>query len=144
MSFFRNLVLNYIRKNMSHEDTATRDAIFRAINEGMTKAFYEDNSCTRLNFTVLQVVKNGKDFHPYPYMGQTAYPDVEAMSKTAASAVREACEHDEKPLYTVLAQAKDVYNACTEVTHKQLVTKLVHELNISPQVASTYATLLRK
>ena len=144
MSFFRNLVLKYIRKNMSHEDTATRDAIFEAINDGMTLHFYEDNVYTRLNFTVLQLVKNGEEFHPAPHLGQTSYPDVECLANNAASAVREACENDEKPLNVTASFAKEIYEANPTVTHEQLKAKLVHMLNLSPAVGSAYATLLIK
>lgn len=97
----RNFVLRYIMRNMSHNDTATRDAIFKAINDGMALQFYEDNAYTRLNFTVLQLVNNGSDFHPHSYsdIDKIFYPDVEALANNAASAVRESCENDPKQVW---------------------------------------------
>ena len=59
---FKRLVLNYIRNNMSHETMDTRREIFRAINEGCSKAFTEDNLQSRISWTVGQLVENDREF----------------------------------------------------------------------------------
>lgn len=74
-------VVNYIEKHMAHEYTAERNAILRAVNDGMVFTFYEDNAYTRLHNTVHWLVQND-----YYYK----HRDVENLATCAASGVREA------------------------------------------------------
>lgn len=101
MNILRALVTWYIRNNMAHSCVDNRNAIFKAINDGMRSEFYEDNIYTRMGTTVKWLTDNGADFHPYPFLGQTAFPDAEALARCAKSGVNESTEHDRKPRYEV-------------------------------------------
>lgn len=68
------------------------DAIFRAIGEGMQKAFWEDNVYTRLNFTALQLVKNDPQACGYHFHGKRLYPDAINAAESMASGAREAMQ----------------------------------------------------
>lgn len=106
----RAFILRYIARKMSNEDYVTRAAIFKAINDGMAKAHYEDNATTRLNFTVLQLVNAGADFHPYPFLGQTVVHDRKALASAAYDAVMESCANDRQPRWAIERDAKVAEN----------------------------------
>lgn len=58
----KQLVLNYIRNNMSDETKETRNEIFQAINEGCAKTFAYEDLQTRLSFEVGELIRNDAEF----------------------------------------------------------------------------------
>lgn len=94
-SLIRYFALKFIRESMAHERSDDRKLVFAAINEGMRTQFYEDNSQTRLNFTVLNLVENGEEFHPYRHLGHTIHPDAISHAEAARDAVMEAMKDNE-------------------------------------------------
>jgi hypothetical protein len=84
-------VTRYIRSHMSHCHAAERDAIFRAIGEGIKESFYEDNFNTRLQFTVTELTYNMPEaLTGYYHMGHILYHDAYSAGKCADAGVREA------------------------------------------------------
>lgn len=61
----RNFIIRYIMRNMGHANADTRDAIFKAINDGIRQEFYEDSIYSLMQFTVFNLVKNGEEYHSY-------------------------------------------------------------------------------
>lgn len=86
-------VARYIRNHMGHFHAAERDAIFRAIGEGIRSEFTEDNFNTRMNFTVLELTKNMPEavdgFH---HLGKRLYHDTYSAGQCAEAGVREAMQ----------------------------------------------------
>lgn len=93
----RALIRKFIVNSMCHSRSGDRDMIFAAINEGMEKAFYEDNMFARMEYTVEQLTKNNKEWHPRPFLGQTTYPDVEMLAANAYNGVIMSCNYDKRP-----------------------------------------------
>lgn len=89
-SLIRYFALKFIVESMGHHRSDDRSAIFQAINDGMEREFYEDNGPTRLNFTVLELVKNGGKYQPYHFLGKTLHPDAICHAEAAKNAVMEA------------------------------------------------------
>ena len=58
MNIILKFVTSYIRRHMSHENGTVRGEIFKAINQGMSDAFWEDNISTRMYSTVKWLAEN--------------------------------------------------------------------------------------
>lgn len=90
-SLMRWLVARYIRTHMDHSHREERDAIFRAIGEGVRETFYEDNFNTRLNFVVLELTKNTPEaVDGFRHMGKRLYHDAVSAANCALDGVLEA------------------------------------------------------
>ncbi len=90
-AFFRWLVTWYIRNHMGHEHRPERNAIFRAIGEGIQNTFTEDNFNTRMNFAVLELTKNMPEaLDGVRHMGKRIYHDAVTAAKCAEAGVLEA------------------------------------------------------
>ena len=61
MNIILNFVTSYIRAHMNHENIEARNAIFRAINDGITEEFTEDNCPTRVYQTVQWLAENDSE-----------------------------------------------------------------------------------
>ena len=61
MNIILNFVTSYIRAHMNHENTEARNAIFKAINDGISEEFREDNCPTRVYHTVQWLVENDSE-----------------------------------------------------------------------------------
>lgn len=55
-------VLWYIRTHMDHKNADIRGEIFEAVNEGIARAFLEDNIPTRFSNTVRWLLENDREF----------------------------------------------------------------------------------
>ena len=61
MNIILKFVTSYIRTHMNHENAEARNAIFRAINDGITEEFTEDNCPTRIYSTVQWLAENDNE-----------------------------------------------------------------------------------
>lgn len=62
MNLVRKFVTHYISTHMDHFYRDDRNAIFEAINVGISNAFIDDNLSTRISFTVGELVANDPEF----------------------------------------------------------------------------------
>lgn len=58
-----SFVIRFIKKNMSHEDVPTRNAIFKAISSGMSERFFEDNCPTRIYYMIRWLFENDEEYN---------------------------------------------------------------------------------
>ena len=58
----RNFVVNYIKKSIAHSHRQDRDAIFKAVNDGMREEFNEDNIHTRVYCTIKWLLLQDTEF----------------------------------------------------------------------------------
>lgn len=84
--FFRR----FIRHNLYVEKLPVRNAIFAALNDGMSDAFREDNLPTRMYATVQWLVQNDKDFQEWKHKTDL----YGCVSACAAQAVKEENNHE--------------------------------------------------
>lgn len=89
----RWLVTRYIRRSMCHERQADRDAIFRAIGEGIKETFTEDTFNGRMWFAVHELTKNMPEaVDGFRLMGKRIYHDAVNAAKSAEGGVMEAMQ----------------------------------------------------
>lgn len=87
-------VARYIRNHMGHFHAAERDAIFRAIGEGIKAEFTEDNFNSRMWFAVNELTKNMPEaLNGFPHMGKRLYHDAVSAAKCAEGGVMEAMQN---------------------------------------------------
>ena len=61
MNIILKFVTSYIRTHMNHENIKARNEIFKAINDGMSEEFTEDNCPTRVYQTVRWLAENDSE-----------------------------------------------------------------------------------
>ena len=87
-------VARYIRNHMGHFHAAERDAIFRAIGEGIKAEFTEDNFNSRMWFAVNELTKNMPEaLNGYHFLGKRLYHDAITAAKSAEGGVMEAMQN---------------------------------------------------